>query len=178
MSELVILLDDDGVPIGTAPKSTVHTTETPLHLAFSCHVTRSDGRILVTRRALSKLPCPGVGTNSCCGRPAPDEPIEGAVARRALRKLGIRIRDLEPILPDFRYRAIDASGIVEHEVCPVFTATTDDEIAPAPDEVAEFAWITPDELRAAVRAAPFAFSPWLALQLQQFETELETADGR
>ena len=166
MSELVVLLDEDGTRIGTAPKATVHTTETPLHLAFSCHVTRPDGLVLVTRRALSKPTWPGVWTNSFCGHPAPDEAIEDAVTRRAERELGIRIRDVQPLLPDFRYRAIDFSGIVEHEVCPVFRAVTDDEPAPAPDEVAEFAWIAPDELRAAIEAAPFAFSPWLVLQLQ------------
>jgi len=167
MSELVVLLDDAGTRIGTAPKETVHTGQTPLHLAFSCHVTRADGLVLVTRRALSKRTWPGVWTNSFCGHPAPDETIEDAVVRRAQRELGIRIHDLEPMLPDFRYRAVDASGIVEHEVCPVFSAITDDEVAPAPDEVAEFAWITPTQLRDAVAAAPFAFSPWLALQLRE-----------
>ena len=34
----VVLLDDDGQAIGTAPKSSVHGTQTALHLAFSCHV--------------------------------------------------------------------------------------------------------------------------------------------
>ena len=53
--ELVVLLAEDGTRIGTTPKATVHTLETPLHLAFSCHVIGPDGRILVTRRALSKF---------------------------------------------------------------------------------------------------------------------------
>ena len=30
--------------------------------------------------------------------------------------------DLECVLPDFAYRATDASGIEENEVCPVFAA--------------------------------------------------------
>ena len=167
MSELVVLLNDAGTRIGTTEKATVHTTQTPLHLAFSCHVVDAAGRVLLTRRALSKSTWPGVWTNAFCGHPAPDESFEDAAARRADRELGIRIRDLEPILPDFRYRAIDASGIVENEICPVFRATLDGDLHPSPDEVSEWAWIEPDALRAAVAAAPFAFSPWLVLQLEE-----------
>ena len=167
MSELVVLLNDAGTQIGTTEKATVHTTQTPLHLAFSCHVIDDTGRVLLTRRALSKSTWPGVWTNAFCGHPAPDESFEDAAARRADRELGIRIRDLQPILPDFRYRAVDASGIVENEVCPVFRATVVGELAPSPDGVSEWAWIEPDALRAAVAAAPFAFSPWLVLQLEE-----------
>ena len=58
--ELVILLDDAGHEIGTAPKSEVHTTQTPLHRAFSCYLTDGEGNLLLSRRALSKLTWPGV----------------------------------------------------------------------------------------------------------------------
>lgn len=165
--EQVVLVDADGAPIGTADKIGVHTTDTALHLAFSCHVYDPAGRVLVTRRALGKLTWPGVWTNSFCGHPAPGESMELAIARRALRELGITITNLEPILPDFRYRAVDASGIVENEVCPVYRAVTTDAVAPSPDEVAEFAWVEPASLAAAAAAAPYAFSPWLGWQLQE-----------
>jgi len=165
--EQVVLLGDDGEPIGVADKATVHGTNTPLHLAFSCHVYDGDGRVLVTRRALTKRTWPGVWTNSFCGHPAPDETMTDAVARRAERELGIRLNDLTEALPDFRYRAVDASGIVENEVCPVFTATTTDAVTPAADEVAEWRWVDPRALLEALEAAPWAFSPWLTLQLPQ-----------
>ncbi|PZE27985.1 MULTISPECIES: isopentenyl-diphosphate Delta-isomerase [unclassified Curtobacterium] len=163
--ETVVLLDDDGAPIGVADKFAVHTDATPLHLAFSCHVSDPEGNILVTRRALTKATWPGVWTNTFCGHPGPDESFEDAIARRAARELGITVADVTPVLPDFRYRAVDASGIVENEVCPVFRATTTDVPRPAADEVAEWIWVSEDELRAAVAAAPFAFSPWLGWQL-------------
>ncbi|HXR43200.1 MAG TPA: isopentenyl-diphosphate Delta-isomerase [Pseudolysinimonas sp.] len=163
--ELVVLLDESGHPAGTARKATVHGADTPLHLAFSCHVFSRDGRVLVTRRALGKLTWPGVWTNSFCGHPAPGEAMEDAVLRRAERELGIALDGLRDVLPDFRYRAVDASGIVENEICPVFTATATADPAPAADEVAEWAWVEPSRLRDAVAAAPFTWSPWLALQL-------------
>lgn len=166
-TELVVLVDDLGAPIGTAEKVSVHGPDTPLHLAFSCHVYDADGRVLVTRRALGKFTWPGVWTNSLCGHPGPGELIDDAIARRARFELGIGVAALELVLPNFRYRAVDASGIVENEICPVYRAVTTDAVAPNPDEVAEFAWLDPQSLRAAVEAAPFAFSPWLGWQLEQ-----------
>jgi isopentenyl-diphosphate delta-isomerase len=165
--EQVVLLDDAGTPIGVADKLTVHSGDTPLHLAFSCHVYNEDGKVLVTRRAITKLTWPGVWTNSFCGHPAPGESMEDAIVRRAERELRLTITGLEIVLPDFRYRAVDASGIVEHEICPVYRARAVDVPRPSHDEVAEFKWVTLESLRTAVTAAPYAFSPWLALQLEQ-----------
>jgi isopentenyl-diphosphate delta-isomerase len=71
-------------------------------------------------------------------------------------------------LPDFRYRAVDASGVVENEICPVYTARAVGDVSAADDEVAEWAWVEPAELRSSVSAAPFAFSPWLGWQLGEW----------
>ena len=166
-AELVVLVDDEGNSIGTTEKLFVHGADTPLHLAFSCHVYDPDGRVLVTRRALSKLTWPGVWTNAFCGHPAPGQDYEAAITARAQLELGIAITELEPILPGFRYRAVDASGVVENELCPVYRAVTTDAVAPNPSEVAEFQWVDPRALSTAVTATPFAFSPWLVLQLEQ-----------
>jgi isopentenyl-diphosphate delta-isomerase len=166
-TEQVVLLDNDGNPIGVEDKATVHTTDTALHLAFSCHVFDASGRTLVTRRALSKKTWPGVWTNSFCGHPAPGESLEAAIARRASAELGIAVSEVELVLPDFRYRATDASGIVENEICPVYRAVTADEVNGNPGEVSEWQWVDPHQLTAAASAAPYAFSPWLVWQLEQ-----------
>lgn len=163
--ELVVLLSDDGKAIGTADKATVHTEETSLHLAFSCHVFNADGKILVTRRALEKKTWPGVWTNSFCGHPGPGEDFVDAIHRRAEQELGLTLASVKSALPDFRYRAVDASGIVENEICPVFIAIAASEPEPNPAEVAEYSWVEPHALLSAVEKAEFAFSPWLTLQL-------------
>jgi isopentenyl-diphosphate Delta-isomerase len=166
LDEDVVLLDEDGGAIGTAPKRTVHGFDTPLHLAFSCHVFDDDGRILLTRRALAKAAWPGVWTNSFCGHPAPGEPTIDAVHRRAAFELGLTLDGVDLVLPDFRYRATDASGIVEYEICPVFTARAVVEPTPNPDEVLEYRWVDPAALGSAIRLTPWAFSPWLVLQAE------------
>lgn len=166
----VTLLSPEGVAIGVIAKDEVHTTETPLHLAFSCHVLDDDGRVLVTRRSLSKRTWPGVWTNSFCGHPRPGEEMTDAVARRARDELGLDLADIALELPDYRYRAVDASGIVENEICPVHVARAVSAVTAAADEVAEWAWVDPADLAAAVAAAPFAFSPWLVEQLPQLRS--------
>lgn len=165
--EQVVLLDDEGRAIGTAPKSSVHGTDTALHLAFSCHVMNDEGRVLVTRRALEKRTWPGVWTNSFCGHPRPAEAVLHAVRRRGEYELGLTLRDIELVLPLFRYRATDANGIVEHEVCPVYIAHTDDEPTLNPLEVHDARWVDPEELAASLTTTPWAFSPWLVLQARQ-----------
>ena len=168
--ELVVLLGETGEPIGTASKHDVHTDCTPLHLAFSCWLLGGDGRVLVTRRALSKLTWPGVWSNSFCGHPAPGEAIADAITRRAETELGIQPAELVALqvaVSDFRYRAVDSSGIVENEVCPVYVARLQPgaTLSPNPDEVDSYAWVEPGALISSAEATPFAFSPWMIEEL-------------
>lgn len=168
--ELVVLVEADGTPTGTAPKATVHTAETPLHLAFSCYVRNEAGQLLITRRSLHKLTWPGIWTNSMCGHPAPGESFEDAIARRATTELGLPaggLIDVHPVLPNFSYRATDSSGIVEWEICPVYQArlAPGAEVNPFDKEVDSYEWVEPAALITAAQHAPFAFSPWMVEQL-------------
>lgn len=166
-AESVVLLDDQRRPVGTALKAEVHDADTPLHLAFSCYVTDERGQVLLTRRALDKRAWPGVWTNTCCGHPAPGEPQEDAVRRRLADELGLEVGPLTCVLPDFAYRATDASGVVENEVCPVFAARTHpgSRVTANALEVMEWRWVPWTSLAVAVDATPFTFSPWSVLQV-------------
>jgi isopentenyl-diphosphate Delta-isomerase len=170
--EQVVLLDEEGRRIGVAPKDEVHHRETPLHLAFSCYVVDPAGRLLVTRRALDKRTWPGAWTNSCCGHPAPDEPVEEAVVRRTRQELGIELTDVRVVLPDFRYRAVMDDGTVENEICPVYTGTcrAPEAITPDPAEVAEHAWEDWPAFRDAVLAGRRPVSPWCLEQVRAMAT--------
>lgn len=165
--ELVVLLDDAGNAIGTAPKATTHHADTPLHLAFSCYAFDPDGRLLVTRRALSKPTFPGVWTNTVCGHPAPGENPADAVVRRARQELGLELSDVRLVLPEFRYTATMPNGVRENEMCPVFVAHANSDPEPAPDEVEEWTWVPWDEFRDDVLNGRREVSPWCADQIAQ-----------
>src|SRR5690606_16536422 len=137
--ELIVLVDEENRPIGTAPKLASHHRETPLHRAFSCFVFNSSGQFLLTQRALSKKVFPGVWTNSCCGHPAPGETTEDAIRRRLREELDLEAEKLVPVLPDFRYRA-EMDGIVENEICPVYAAVAHGTPRPNPEEVETCRW--------------------------------------
>jgi isopentenyl-diphosphate delta-isomerase len=174
--ERVVLVDDAGLPVGTAPKATSHSADTPLHLAFSCYVFDREGRLLVTRRAQDKATFPGVWTNSFCGHPAPDEEVFEAVRRRAGQELGLLLEDLRLVLPRFRYQATMDNGVRENELCPVFTARATGDPLPDPAEVADVVWVPWRQFRDEVRAGRREVSSWCALQVSEL-AELEEADG-
>ena len=175
--DLVTLVDETGTPWGTAPRATVHQRQTPLHLAFSCYVTRPSGEVLMTRRALTKATWPGVWTNSCCGHPKPRESVESAVVRRVHEELGLELAMVEPLIPGYRYTAVDAAGIMENEICPVYLGiAASGDVDPDPGEVAEFRWSPWQALRLVAEAAPWLLSPWASEQMSLLGPHLLAAE--
>jgi len=174
VDEWVVLLDTQRRPIGSQLKSEVHHAATPLHLAFSVHVVDEADNTLLTRRAVTKRTWPGVWSNACCGHPAPGEDLHDAVRRRLASELGLVAQSLSLALADFAYRARDANGVVENEVCPVFVAqVVGHRPPPVPDvdEVAEWVWLPRSEATVLAHEHPWLLSPWAVLQLAQLESE-------
>ena len=170
--ELVVLLDEDGRRTGTAPKATVHSDRTPLHLAFSCYLLDPRGRLLLTRRAEHKRTWPGVWTNSFCGHPAPDEEPSAAVGRRARQELGLDVTDVVLVLPAFRYEAVMADGTRENEMCPVYAARARGTLRPDAEEVAEATWVNWRSFSAGVLAGEREVSPWCVQQVAELVATL------
>jgi isopentenyl-diphosphate delta-isomerase len=165
--ERVVLLDDDGQPIGSMAKAEVHGPDTPLHQAFSLYVFDTGGRLLVTRRALGKPTWAGTWSNSCCGHPEPSESVVQAAHRRLGQELGLESSSLELVLPSFAYRALSPEGLVEYERCPVYTAVVDRDPRPDPGEVMQWRWEPWPAFVALTRTSPWAVSPWSVLQVAQ-----------
>lgn len=141
MKELVVLIDNNNIPIGTMEKQFVHSDNTPLHRGFSIFLFNNKKQLLLQQRSHLKKTWPLAWTNSCCGHPLPEEPIVKTAKRRV--KFELRITDalFTIILPKYRYR-YQRQGIVENEICPVLIGTTNQKPIPNPDEVKQIKWIT------------------------------------
>ncbi|EPA3074990.1 isopentenyl-diphosphate Delta-isomerase [Enterobacter cloacae] len=164
IQEHVILVNDQGMVIGTQEKYAAHTSHTPLHLAFSSWLFNAKGECLITRRALSKKAWPGVWTNSVCGHPQSGEAIDQAIVRRCRYEVGAEITGITPVSAEFRYCETDPSGIVENEICPVFAARITNALTINSDEVMAYEWVDLDALFQALDATPWAFSPWMVME--------------
>ena len=158
----------------------MHGTDTPLHLAFSCYVFDGAGRLLVTQRALAKPTFGGVWTNSCCGHPAPGEPIAEAVRRRTGQELGLELDRADPRAARGSATARSGdNGTVEHELCPVFTATASGDPHPDPTEVEAWEWVPWPEFRDDVLRRRREVSQWCREQVEALpEDPLVRSGGR
>ncbi len=165
--EEVVLLGEAGQAIGTAAKSEVHHSHTPLHLAFSTYLFSPAGDLLLTQRALDKATFPGLWTNSVCGHPLPGEALTAAITRRVRAEVGAEVVDLRLVLPEFAYRA-EMDGVVEHELCPVHVGRIADPGALHldPAEVEAATWVGWERFAAEVLAGRRAVSPWCVTQVR------------
>ncbi len=159
MQEEVILVDEQNNVLGTAPKATVHTHDTPLHRAFSLFLFNAQNELLLTKRSTFKKAFPGLWTNSVCGHPMPNESTSDAVSRRLKAEIGIMECVAREVAP-YSYRFADSSGIVENEICPIFVGFSDDQPTTDPREVDEWKWVSWQSFLEDIDTNPSIYSPW------------------
>ena len=163
--EHVILVDDDNMIIGQAPKLATHHAETPLHRGFSLFLFNSQGLLLLQQRAACKKTWPLIWSNSVCGHPMLGETTLAAARRRLLFELGMQAEELLVCVENFRYRA-ELHGIVENEWCPILVGRTGDVPIPNPEEVEAVRWTPWQDFFAEVKAHPDHYSPWSVQEVE------------
>lgn len=161
--ELVILVDQNDVPIGTAEKLIAHQ-QNLLHRAFSVFIFRRNNQneweVLLQQRASKKYHSPDLWTNTCCSHPRPGEIILTAAARRLNEELGLTT-SLKTI-GNFIYQAKFPNGLAENEYDHVLIGEINftTPIVMNEDEVQNISWLTHDALQLDYKKNREQFTPW------------------
>ncbi len=137
--EDVVLVDEGNRVLGTAPKDSVHGSETPLHRGFSLFLFDGKGRLLLQQRSRTKETWPLAWSNSVCGHPALHESNVDAARRRLAIELTMEAVHIEEVAT-YRYTFV-RNGVMENEICPILVGITNDEPKPNPEEVAATRWV-------------------------------------
>jgi isopentenyl-diphosphate Delta-isomerase len=168
---------------------TAETPRATLHRAFSLFLFNSENKLLLTQRAASKITFPNVWTNTVCSHPLydmnPNEAdatpdayphfpgIKHAAVRKGLHELGLLPHDLPvermQFITRFHYWAADtvtygkSSPWGEHEVDYILFVKANSATVPVqahPDEVADYKYVSLDELKEMRRDPTLLWSPW------------------
>ena len=166
--EEIVLVDKNNNVLGTAPKLETHNANTPLHRAFSLFLFNSKGELLLQQRSKSKKTWPLVWSNSVCGHPMLNESNKDAVIRRLDFEIGIKLKEVHEILPNFSYRA-EMNGIVENELCPVFVAFSDAKPVPNADEIENIRWVKWQDFIKEIKEKPGTYSVWCEKEAKLLE---------
>lgn len=195
MDELCIVLDYDDKPIGAGTKKLCHLmsniNQGLLHRAFSVFVFNENNQLLLQQRADEKITFPGMWTNTCCSHPLAvqsemgsninelDSAIEGAkvAARRKLEhELGIPpdqvILEHFNFLTRIHYKSAsgsDDSKWGEHEIDYILILRAKGlSIDANLNEVKDYKYVTPDQLKVMFDDEKLVFTPWFKLICQTF----------
>jgi isopentenyl-diphosphate Delta-isomerase len=166
--EYVVLVDEENQVVGTTPKSGVHQLETPRHRGFSSFIFNSKGELLLQQRSKSKKTWPLVWSNTCCGHPKLEETSVEAAYRRLNYELGLKIDNLEEIIPDYKY-CFTRYDVMENEFCPVIVGFSDQEAKTNPDEVEAVKWIKWENFLDDIRKNPQDWSEWCIEEAELLE---------
>ena len=170
VAESVVLVDEADRQLGVADKMEVHRTGA-MHRAFSVFLFDPAGRVLLQRRAFDKYHSGGLWSNTCCSHPRPMESVLDAAARRLPEEMGLTA----PLEWAFRfiYRADFENGLIEHELDHVLVGRTSPVDAlqgasapiptPNPTEVADWRWVSPEQVRMELVEQPDQFTVWFRL---------------
>ncbi|MGH3736094.1 MAG: isopentenyl-diphosphate Delta-isomerase [Micromonosporaceae bacterium] len=162
-AHLVEIVDPSGDPIGAATVAEAHTAPGALHRAYSVVLLDGEGRALWQRRAAVKTRFPRRWSNTCCGHPAPGQPVTEAAAVRLAEEMGLSGVALSEV-GTFVYQATDpATGRVEYEYDHVLVGRVESDVEPHPDpaEADDWRWRTPQEAAAELAGDPEAYTPWV-----------------
>ncbi len=163
----VLLVTEDGTPMGTADRKAAHTSHGQLHRAFSVFVFRRGRQeLLIQQRSKDKSLFPLLWANTCCSHLREDEMLPDAAQARLHQELGFTCPLTEE--SSFVYRADDPNGRgteYEYDTILLGSIQGNPPLKRDPLEVAATKWIETEELTKDMHSRPLLYAPWFHLAL-------------
>lgn len=161
----VVLVDENDNAVGLAEKVEAHTGNGKLHRAFTVLIFNSQGETLVAQRSMDKMLWPLYWDNGCASHPLQGEGYVEAGERRLTEELGFTC-DLR-IVDRFIYHEKYMDFGSENEVCTTLIGEYDGDIKPNPGEVADYKWMSIDDLKKDITAHPDIYTVWFKIALDR-----------
>ncbi|MCW5517410.1 isopentenyl-diphosphate Delta-isomerase [Muriicola sp. Z0-33] len=163
--EQVVLVDQFDNPLGTMGKMEAHK-KAVLHRAFSVFIMNNKGETMLQQRAMEKYHSPGLWTNTCCSHQREGESNIEAGKRRLKEEMGFEAELKE--LFSFVYKAPFDNGLTEHELDHVMIGFYEDDPLINTDEVMDWKWMKPEEVKQAMLDKPEEFTVWSRIIFDKF----------
>lgn len=161
---MIPLIDENDNIIGHGEKLDVHIKGLR-HRAFSILVYNEKAELLIHQRALHKYHSAGLWTNTCCGHPNQGEPMLDAVHRRLMEEMGFFCNLTHQFT--FQYHAAFENGLIENEIDHVYVGKYDGDFTVNPDEVADYKWLSIENIKELVQSNPESFTVWFKVILEK-----------
>ena len=167
--EKLILVDEHDVPVGTMEKMEAHQ-KAVLHRAFSVFIFNSKGEMLLQQRALNKYHSGGLWTNACCSHPYEGQETGAAAEKRLQEEMGFTTALTKAF--DFVYKAPFDNGLTEYEFDHVYIGTYECEIVPDTSEVADYCYMSMEEIKNSILSHPQKYTEWFKIAFPKMESYL------
>lgn len=162
--EQVTLVDEQDLVLGSMDKMEAHLKGL-LHRAFSVFIFDSDGNLLIQQRAANKYHSGGKWTNTCCSHPRMGEKTTVAAHRRLFEEMGMRC-ELDYVF-NFTYKTVIQKNITEYEFDHVFFGISNQKPVPDLQEVADYRYLSMQNLARELDQNPDQFTKWLQICFRQ-----------
>lgn len=165
--EQVVLVNELDEVVGKMEKMEAHIKGV-LHRAFSVFIFNGKGELLLQQRAFSKYHSAGLWTNACCSHPRPEEENCMAAQRRLKEELGFTTPLTKAF--DFIYKTRFDNGLTEYELDHVFIGEYDGPVFPVPEEVADYRFISLDQVANQLQTHPENYTSWFHIAFPKVKT--------
>lgn len=168
--ELVVLVNEQNEQIGLMEKIEAHE-KALLHRAFSVFILNNKNEIMLQQRAAHKYHSPLLWANTCCSHQRESETNIQAGKRRLQEEMGFEV-ELKDLF-SFIYKAPFDNGLTEHELDHVMVGYYDKEPIINPDEVAQWKWMSIEDIKQDMVDNPQIYTEWFKIIFFEFYDFIE-----